>query len=107
MIKRGKQIISDNELICKSMWSQARGLMLRRRKQNLIMVFPKERKISLHNFFVLYPIDVILLNKNKEVMEIKENFRPFTFFTPKNKCQYLIELAKKYPPIKLKDKLEF
>ena len=42
--------------------------------------------------FVFCPIDVLFLDKNKKVVEIKENFMPFTFYTPKNKAKYVIEL---------------
>ena len=45
-------------------------------------------------FFVFYPIDVLFLDKNKKVVEVKENFRPFEFYTPKNKAKYVIELEK-------------
>jgi uncharacterized protein len=107
MIKRGKEVISKNELVCKSIISQARGLMFRKKKENLIMIFPEERKISLHMFFVFYPIDVVLLNKEKEVIDIKNDFRPFTFWNSLKKGKYLIELAKKHPEIKIGDKLKF
>ena len=43
-------------------------------------------------FFVFFPIDVIFLNKNKEVVELKQNFRPFSIYFPKNKAKYIIEL---------------
>ena len=43
-------------------------------------------------FFVFYPIDVLFLDKYKKVVEVKENFRPFEFYTPKNKALYTIEL---------------
>jgi uncharacterized protein len=42
--------------------------------------------------FVFYPIDVLFLDKNKVVVEVKDNFRPFSFYTPKNKAMYVIEL---------------
>jgi hypothetical protein len=45
-------------------------------------------------FFVFYPIEVSFLNKNKIVVEIKENFMPFSCYSPKNKAQYIIELPK-------------
>ena len=45
-------------------------------------------------FFVFYPIDVLFLDKNKKIVEIKENFKPFTLHNPKNKAQYIIELPK-------------
>jgi hypothetical protein len=94
MITNKNKIISKKEIVCKSLWSQARGLMFRK-KQNLIMIFPEERKISLHNFFVFYPIDVIVLDKNKKVVEIKEKFMPFTFWSSSKKGKYLIELGNK------------
>ena|SRR3989344_624518 len=99
------KIISKEELHCFSLLSQARGLMFRP-KHNLIMHLKKEQTISLHNFFVFYPLDILILNKNKEIIEIKHNFKPFTFYTTKNKGQYVIELA--YPSeYKIKDKVVF
>lgn len=76
----------------------------------LIFIFDKEKIIPLHNFFVFYPIDVLFLNKNKNVVEIKETFKPFTFYTPKNKAKYVIELpqgAIKQSKTELNDKIEF
>lgn len=87
-----QKIISNEEIICNSFFSQARGLMFRQ-KQNQVMAFNKERKVSLHMFFVFYPIDVLILNKNKEIVEIKRNFKPFTFWHSKEKGKYVVELA--------------
>jgi len=61
-------------------------------------------------FFVFYPIDVLFLDKNKIVVEMKENFAPFSFYNPKNKSKYIIELPKntiKETKTKLGDKIEF
>ncbi len=85
-------IISQQETYCKSILSQARGLMFRK-KHNLIMELKKPQKISLHNFFVFYPIDVILLDEHKQVIEIKQNFKPFTFYSSDKRAKYVIELA--------------
>lgn len=52
----------------------------------------EEKKLPLHMLFVFYPIDVLYLNKKKEVVELKENFRPFTFYFPKKKAQFVLEL---------------
>ena len=79
-----KRIISKNEKYCKSFFSQALGLMFSSRN-NLIMEFPQERKINLHNFFVFYPLEVLILDKNQKVIEIKKKFLPFTFYNPKTK----------------------
>ena len=90
--KTTQKTISNEELICDFFLSQTRGLMFRK-KHNLIMKFPEEKKIALHMFFVFYSIDVLLLNRHKEIVEIKRNFRPFTFWRSKEKVKYVVELA--------------
>lgn len=45
-------------------------------------------------FFVFYPIDVIFLDSEMKIVEIKENFKPFTIYKPKKKARYVIELPK-------------
>ncbi len=57
------------------------------------MIFDKEKKVSLHMFFVFYPIDVLILNEKKEIVEIKRNFKPFTFWNSQEKGKYAVELA--------------
>jgi uncharacterized membrane protein (UPF0127 family) len=43
--------------------------------------------------FVLFPIDVVYLDKNKRVVDIARNLRPFALnYTPKKPAKYLIEL---------------
>ena len=90
--KTTQKTISNEEIFCNSFLSQARGLMFRR-KQNLIMAFDQEKKVSLHMFFVFYPIDVLILNEKKEILEIKRNFKPFTFWNSREKGKYVVELA--------------
>ena len=92
MITINNKIISNKERCCNTFFSQAKGLMFRH-KQNLVMKFPKERKISLHNLFVFFPIDVLVVNEKMRIVEIKKNFKPFTFYKAKEKGKYVIELA--------------
>jgi hypothetical protein len=89
-----KTLLAKNAKLCTSMFSKSLGLMFSKKKKSLIFVFKKEKIIPLHMFFVFYPIDVLFLNKNKIVVEIKENFMPFTFYNPKKKAMYIIELPK-------------
>ncbi|MBI3032884.1 DUF192 domain-containing protein [Candidatus Woesearchaeota archaeon] len=77
--------------VCKTLLSKACGLMFKKH-QNLIFVFNEEKIIPLHMWFVFYPIDIIYLNQKKQVVELKENFRPFTLYKPQRKAQYVIEL---------------
>lgn len=85
------QILTKNFKLCRGFLCRAKGLMFSKPKV-LIFIFNKEKRISLHMFFVFFPIDVIFLNKNKEIIEIKRNFKPFTFYKGKNKAKYVIEL---------------
>ena len=60
--------------------------------------------------FVSYSIDILFLDKNKVVVEIKENYLPFTFYAPKNKSLYIIELPKniiRETKTEIGDKIEF
>jgi len=89
-----KTFIAKNAIICKSIISKSIGLMFSKKGKSLIFIFNKEKIIPLHMFFVFYPIDVLFLNKNKIVAEIKENFKPITLYFPKKKSLYIVELPK-------------
>ncbi|MFH2027877.1 MAG: DUF192 domain-containing protein [Nanoarchaeota archaeon] len=85
-------IISDNFKICTSIISKTIGLMFSKKNDiSLIFYFRKETMIPIHMLFVFYPIDLLYLDKNKKVIEIKENLKPFSFYNPKNKAMYVIE----------------
>ncbi len=79
---------------CRGMWSQARGLMFRS-KQNLVMEFNAERKVSLHMFFVFYPIDVLVLDSSKKIVEIA-TLKPWTFWSSSRKGKYVVETPFKH-----------
>lgn len=89
--KTKKTLLARNAKICKGIFSKSIGLMFSRKK-TLIFIFKKEKIVPLHMLFVFYPIDVLFLNKSKVVVEKKKNFMPFTFYTPKNKAKYVVEL---------------
>lgn len=103
------KIISKKIKICKNSFCKAIGLMFSKKDEELclIFIFNKEQIIPLHMFFVFYPIDVIFLNKNKVVVEIKKDFKPWSFYNPKNKAMYVIEMTNKNKDIKLNDKLSW
>jgi hypothetical protein len=77
--------------ICKTSCSKCMGLMFSKKK-TIVLEFKKEKIIPLHMLFVFFPIDVLFLDKNRKIVEIKRNFRPFTSYTPKNKAKYAVEI---------------
>ena len=87
------KILATDSVICSHVFSKMVGLMFsKRQKKGLILKFGNEDFINLHMFFVFYPIDVLFLNKNKIVVDKKENFKPFTFYNSKKKAMYAIEM---------------
>ncbi len=55
----------------------------------------RERKVALHMVFVFFPINTYLLDKNKKVVEKKENLRSFRFYSFSKKAQFVIESKRK------------
>jgi len=92
--KTKKFMIIKQAKLCKSIFSKAFGFMFHFKKPGyaLVFIFNSERRADLHMLFVFFSIDVLFLDKNKRVVEIKKNFKPFTYYAPKKKAQYVIEL---------------
>lgn len=107
-LTRGK-ILARSFGICSGIFSKAKGLMFSsRQKKALVFPFGSERIISLHMLFVFYPIDVLFLNKNGKIVEIKKNFKPFTVYTGIRRAKYAVELpCGIINKTKLNDKIEF
>ena len=105
-----KALLAENAKLCRNIFSKSLGLMFSKKITSLIFAFEKEKIIPLHMFFVFYPIDVLFIDKNNVVAEMKENFKPFSFYTPKKKAMFVIELPKntiKKTNTKLGDKIIF
>lgn len=85
--------ISKNARLVDSFLLQSIGLMFSKRQNKaLVFKFSNEKTISLHMLFVFYPIDVLFLDKNKTVVDKKENFMPFAFYKSKKMAMYAVEL---------------
>lgn len=116
MVKRIK-IYHKNKFLAKAtihstLPSKFKGLMFSKKlksKEAIILSSKKEDLYSIHMFFVFQLIDAIWLNKNKEIISIKRNIKPFTpLIKPSKKAQYIIELPKNSTRnIKIKDKIKF
>ena len=87
-----KQIIEKEYYLCKNIVSKTIGLMFSRKK-NLIFVFDREKRISLHMIFVFFPIWVIYLNKDNIAVFIKKLYPFISYCYPKAKALYIIELV--------------
>lgn len=96
MIKvNNKTLINKKKIL--SPLKQGLGLMFYPRKKfKFGLIFQREYESilgsSIHMLFVFYPINVIFLDSEKKVVDIKKSLKPFTFYAPKKKARYIIEL---------------
>ncbi len=58
----------------------------------LVFSFSKERKPTFHMFFMLYSIDILFLDSEKRVVDVKEDFKPFTVYASDELVRYAVEL---------------
>ena len=88
--------------------SKCIGLMFSRKlKNNQCLVL--NNASSIHMLFVFQSIDVVWLDKNKIIIDKKENVKPFSFLIkPRIKSCYVIELPLgKAKLFKLGNKVDF
>jgi len=90
-ISKNKIVVKDY-VKCHDFISKFFGLMFRKNITPLVFIFNKEKIVSLHSFFVKFPIDIVFLNELFEVVELKKNMMPYQFYTPKNKALFVLEL---------------
>ena len=62
------------------------------KKSNLLMEFPTMQRISLHNWFVFYPLHLAFFNDDMIVREVGY-MKPFGYYTSKTKYKYCLELG--------------
>ena len=108
--KTKKTLLSKKPKFCKTLLSKTIGLMFAFKPKTLIFAWKKEKILSLHMFFVFFPIDVLWLNKNKKVIQLKQNLKPFQIIIPKNPAQYVIEFRAgtiKKTKTQIKDLIKF
>lgn len=87
------KLIALSSRLADSALSRSLGLMFSKPQQAaLVLKFPEDERINLHMAFVFYPIDVIFANRRREVVDIREDFRPFETYVSKRKAKYAIEV---------------
>lgn len=116
MIKCENKLICSKEVFCHSAISKSIGLMFHKKLVDCcyIFVFDSEKspfEISIHNLFVFFSTDVLYLNKDKKIVDMKNNFKPFSLlFVPKKKAKFILEftsgIINKYN-LKIGDKIDF
>ena len=95
--KSKKKSIVTKTTYCKTFFRKLRGLMFAKPivDEGLVFVYEKETFIHLHMLFVFFPIDILWLDSNKQVVGIKRSAKPFCWFIEAPApAQYVVELPK-------------
>lgn len=69
-------VVAEDVTVARSFWGRFRGLMLRREMasdQGLLI----EPSGSIHTAFMRFPIDVVFLGREKQVVKVAADVRPF------------------------------
>ena len=91
------KVLAKETKLCNDVFSKTKGLMFSEiiKDKGLVFIFKKDEKWSLHMLFVFFPIDVLWLNKDQRIVDMKENFAPFSLLAvPKEKARFVVELPK-------------
>ena len=99
--------LEKTPIILTSALSKAIGLMFSSSIDTThIFTFNKLKTVNFHTLFVFFPIDMLFLDENKRVLDIKKNIKPFTF-NVKSKAKYVVELPTEYLKVKIGDVIDF
>jgi hypothetical protein len=99
-VTRKKVLVSDVEL-ADSIGKKTKGLMFREslgKDAGLLMTFEQERRHEIWMFGMRFPIDIIFIDREKRIVDVKRDAKPmgrnpFTWkiYRPGKKCCYVLE----------------
>jgi hypothetical protein len=97
-----KTIVAEKVEVAESAWQKTKGLMFRDslgKDAGLLMEFAGETKPDIWMPFMRFSIDIIFIDEEKRVADIKENAMPISrkpgtwrIYVPKAKCKWVLEV---------------
>jgi len=100
-VTKGKVIVKNVE-IARALGEKTKGLMFRSsldKDSGLLMPFDKERKHEIWMLGMRFPIDIIFINKDKRIVDVKHNAKPmgrnpmtWRIYRPRKPCKYVLEV---------------
>jgi len=87
-----KTVIAENCKKRRNILAKTFGLMLKNNITPLLFIFKKEKIIPIHTLLVKKPIDLVYLDRQMKVVDLKQNLLPCRFYTPKARAMYVLEL---------------
>ena len=98
MLANKSTVIMPKVRFADTSWLRLKGLMFENQSlfdYALVFDLPEESVLhaTIHMLFVFFPIDIVFLDKNKNVVDIVKGIKPFTpSYSPKKPAKFLIEL---------------
>ncbi|MCA9070971.1 MAG: DUF192 domain-containing protein, partial [Planctomycetaceae bacterium] len=84
------EVVLEHLQIADGFWSRFLGLQFRKslpeRTGLLLVPCP-----SIHTFFMRFPIDVVTLDREARIMEVRSHLKPWKVFVPKQKPWAILE----------------
>lgn len=111
-ISHKNKILAKQAKVYKNIFLRSLGLRFSRdRNKALILASEKENiyETTIDMYFVFFPIDVLWLDSNYKVVDIRKKVKPFTGPTkPKKEAKFVVELPEGMAEnVKLGDKIRF
>lgn len=86
-------VLHDRPAWALTAWEKARGFMFRRPAGDaIIFLFMPAQVVRLHMWFVFGPIDVLGLDGTGRVVALKQDFRPWSFWSTGTPVSAVVEL---------------
>ena len=79
----------NNIKYCTSFKDRLIGMMFKKNTNNTIYCFPNCK--SIHTFFMFKHIDIIICDKDNNILKIITNLKPYRIIKPLKKAYYIYE----------------
>ncbi len=89
--KQSGKALAENVQVAESFFERLKGLMFIREMKGHDGLFIKNTN-SVHNCFVRFPLDLVFVNNDMQVIKIIRNFKPWRFTRIYFKARHVLEL---------------
>lgn len=90
-LKSSERVLVPNCFKAESFFARFMGLMGKKGlPDDEAVLFPKCN--SIHTFFMRFPIDVVMISKKGEVVEVVESCHPWRLLLPRRSVKHIIEM---------------
>ena len=80
---------NNNVKMCTHFKDRLIGMMFKKKKSNYIYCFPKCK--SVHTFFMFKKIDIVMTDKNNNILYYFKGVKPWKVLLPKKNVYYIYE----------------